>query len=248
MLKIFIGYDSRQPLSYNVLQHSIISKSSAPVSIAPLVIEQLPIKRTGLTPFTYSRFLVPYLCDYKGWALFLDADIILNDDVANLFNLVDENFSVMVSKNKIKFEWSSVILFNCEKCTVLTPEFIETSENLHNMKWAHEIEIGELPAKWNHLVGYDAKPEETPSLIHYTQGMPVYRQTETCDYSREWFIEQHKTMHIAPWKELMGDSVHAAEVNGVKVPRFLIDEESGLPAKGQEKKLMELIKMNEVAQ
>lgn len=240
MLKIFIGYDDRQPLSYNVLQYSIISKSSVPVSITPLVIEQLPIERTGLTPFTFSRFLVPYLCDYKGWALFLDADIILNDDIDKLFDFCEDKYAVMVSKNDIRFEWSSVMLFNCAKCKVLTPEFIETSNELHSLKWVSESQIGSLPPEWNHLVGYDEK-KENPSLIHYTQGMPVYRETSTCDYADLWRAEYSNSQHIAPWQMLMGNSVHAAEVNGVRVPRFLIDEKNHCAAKGHEQKLKELL-------
>lgn len=240
MLKIFIGYDARQPLSYNVLQHSIVRKSSKPVSITPLIIGQLPIKRTGLTPFTYSRFLVPYLCNYEGWALFLDADIILNDDISALFNLADDKYAVMVSKNKIRFEWSSVMLFNCAECKVLTPEFIESSDVLHSMKWTDEEKVGALPPEWNHLVGYDEEKEKV-SLIHYTQGMPVYKKTETCDYANLWFIEEEKANYIASWDELMGSSVHAAEVNGIKVPRYLIDEKNRCAAVGHEKKLKELL-------
>ena len=75
MLRVFIGYDDRQPVAYNVLQFSIATRSSRPVTITPLIINQLPIKRTGLTPFTFSRFLVPWLCDYQGTALFLDIDM-----------------------------------------------------------------------------------------------------------------------------------------------------------------------------
>ena len=112
-MKIFIGYDGRQPISYTVLQSSIIRRTSEPVSIAPLVLKTLPIKRQGLTPFTFSRFLVPHLCHYEGWALFLDIDILLLDDISKLFRLADDKYAIMVSKNEHKFEWASVMLFNC---------------------------------------------------------------------------------------------------------------------------------------
>lgn len=240
MLRVFIGYDPRQPLSYNVLQYSIVSRSSKPVAVTPLVIEQLPINRVGLTPFTYSRFLVPWLCDYKGWALFLDADILLQDDISKLFDLANHDYSVMVSKNKHRFEWASVMLFNCAKCQILTPEYIEKANGLHGIEWTKASEIGELPPEWNHLVGYD-KPNDKAKLIHYTQGMPCYRETDTCEWADAWENERHDVNHIEPWAELMGDSVHAAIVNGVKMPRFLIDEEKGAPAKGQEQKIKELL-------
>ena len=77
MLKIFIGHDERQPVSTSVCLNSIYRRASKPVQITPLVLSQLPIDRSGLTPFTFSRFLVPWLCDYEGWALFMDCDFLI---------------------------------------------------------------------------------------------------------------------------------------------------------------------------
>ena len=110
MYQIFIGYDHRQPISYNILQHSIIARASHTVSIAPLRLEALPINRHGLTPFTFSRYLVPWLMDYKGWALFLDSDILVLGDVVELFDAVDGDCAALVIKNKRTFEWPSVIM------------------------------------------------------------------------------------------------------------------------------------------
>ena len=78
--RVFIGYDPRQPLAYNLCQFSIVKRSTAPVAVSPLMIDQLPLTRVGLTTFTFSRFLVPWLCDYQGWALFMDCDD-WNEDV-----------------------------------------------------------------------------------------------------------------------------------------------------------------------
>lgn len=243
MLKVFIGYDPRQPISLNVLSQSIYRKSSKPVAITPLVIEQLPMKRVGLTPFTYSRFLAPYLCNYEGWSLFLDADILLNADIAELFALADDKYTVMVSKNEQRFEWASVMLFNNRKCGILTPEYIEKAQGLHGIQWANEEEVGELPGEWNHLVGYDHKryikgiiQDGRPTrelinakLIHYTQGIPAWPETETCDYSKEW-RDEHKILNgAASWESIMGNSVHAVNCNGKMLPRFLFDLEKKAP-------------------
>jgi len=211
MIRVFIGYDPRQVLSYTALAQSIVMHSSVPVAITPLVIETLPVKRTGLTPFTFSRFLVPYLCDYEGWALFLDADIAVCDDIAKLFALRDESKAVMVSKNPLRFEWASVMLFNCAKCKVLTPEYIETAKGLHGIEWAAEEEIGELPGEWNHLVGYDA-PNPDAKLVHYTQGVPAFPETKDCEHADAWLKPARMAGHITSWWELMGNSVHARPV------------------------------------
>ncbi len=226
MLRVFIGYDPRQPISYNVLQQSIFTRASKPVSITPLVIEQLPIERMGLTPFTYTRFLVPYLCKYAGWALFLDIDILLQDDIAKLFALADDKYAVMVSKNNIRFEWASVMLFNCEKCHILTPEFIDNPSNdgLHGIQWANQEEIGDLPREWNHLVGYD-KPRNDAKLIHYTQGVPCFPETQMSEHREAWIQEFDRVRSATSWDDLMGSSVHAATLpDGKRVPRYMVEK------------------------
>ena len=225
MNRIFIGFDHRQCVSYTALHTSIITQSSEPCSITPLVIHQLPLKRTGLTPFTFSRFLVPYLCDYKGWALFLDIDMILLDDITKLFSVADEEKAVLVSKNEKKFEWASAILFNCghEANKILTPEYIEQANGLHQIKWLDENLIGDIPPEWNHLVGYD-QPRTDAKLIHFTQGVPVFKETAGCEYSGEWNDIMKFSVSAQKWDTLMGNSVHAVDVNGTKIPRFKAEQ------------------------
>ena len=213
MIKIFIGYDPRQRVTYNVLQQSIINTASQPVAITPLVIETLPITRTGLTPFTYSRFLVPWLCDYQGWALFLDADMLLAADVAELWGMRDEQYAALVSKNRLRFEWASAVLYNCAHPSnrVLTPEYVSGADKLHGLGWLKEGEIGEFPGEWNHLVGYDPSNPEA-RLIHYTQGVPAFPETRDTEHAELWHRTARQAMSTAPWAALMGQSVHAQPV------------------------------------
>jgi len=220
MLRIFIGADPRQPVSLAVLAQSVYRLSSKPVAITPLVIEQLPLKRTGLTPFTFSRFLVPYLCNYEGWALFLDADILLKDDISKLFAMADDKYAVMVSKDENhRFEWASVMLFNCAKCRILTPDYVEVASGLHTINWVEDELIGDFPRDWNYLVGYSEKQEE-PKLIHYTQGMPAYPLTQDSEFAIDWAKEHQYMNSIRPWEELMGNSIHAMDLDGKRVPKY----------------------------
>lgn len=208
-LKIMIGHDSRQPLSANVLANSIYRRSSLPVSIAMLDIKTLPIKRQGLTEFTYSRYLVPWLCDYQGWGLFLDSDMLVMADIAELFSCADESKAVMVVKNAQRFEWPSLMLFNCAKCTSLTPKYVENYGSPQDFGWAQGA-VGELPKEWNHCVGYD---EPAPAkLAHYTQGIPLWFETSDCEYSKEWMDEMREMEKICAWKDIMAASVHAKPV------------------------------------
>lgn len=207
-MRVFIGYDPRQPLAYTVCQSSIFRRASRPVAITPLVLKQLPITRRGLTEFTYSRFLVPHLCGYEGTAVFLDADIIVLDDIHKLVSAADPEAAVSVVKNVRQFEWPSVMVFNNALCKQLTPEFIERGEPFA-FGWASKI--GALPPEWNHLVGYDMAEKE-PKLLHYTQGIPCWPETAGCEYAQNWHGEHSFMNSSVAYKDLMGSSVHDKHV------------------------------------
>lgn len=207
-MQIFIGVDSRQPVAFTALATSIMWRSSKPVSIAPLILEQLPIKRRGLTEFTFSRYLVPYLMGFKETALFLDADMIVQGDVAELFSLANPEYGVQVVKGQRRFEWPSLMLFNCEKCTQLTPEYIDNEQNWPNsLDWAP---VGDLPAEWNHCIGYD-EPKEA-KLLHYTAGIPIFEETKKLGYVEEWKKVHQYANSSVKFNELMGNSVHVGAV------------------------------------
>ena len=213
MHRIFIGGDPRQVVSLSTLIWSITKNAKEPVSITPLVLETLPIKREGLTPFTWSRFLVPYLCNYKGWGLFLDADMICNGDISEVFRLADHTNAVQVMKNQPKFEWASMILFNNEHPSnaVLTPELIDnpSTGGLHSMGWLHPDHVGELPTEWNVCVPYTANAPSHPKLVHFTQGVPHWWETRNQPHADEWVMYAKEAIgSTVSWFELMGKSVH----------------------------------------
>lgn len=201
--RIFIGYDPRQPIAYQVLHHSIIARASRPVSITPLVLSQLPIKRRGLTEFTFSRYLVPYLCHYEGHALFMDADMLCLDDINELERFIVNEKAVHVVQEIERFERPSLMLFDNEKCRALTPEFIETGSP-QKLEWGT---VGSLPKEWNHIIPYSGTNPDA-KIVHYTQGIPFFKETINCEYSKEWFDEANRSMSTVTWNELMGTSVH----------------------------------------
>ena len=217
MIKIFIGYDPREAVAYNVLSHSIQVRSSQPVAITPINLSQLKTQmwrdRAGIqsTEFSFSRFLTPYLCDYDGWAIFMDCDMLVLDDISKLWDLRDENFTVQcvkhnhIPKETRKFlnqtqtvyekkNWSSVMLLNCGRCQNLTPEYINTASGLelHCFRWlSDENQIGIIPHRWNHLVDYDpAETIDKISNLHFTSGGPYYKAYENCGYSDVWTTER----------------------------------------------------------
>lgn len=221
MLKVFIGYDSRQPLAFNVAAFSVLRTASVPVAITALRADTLPIKRFGLTEFTFSRFLVPWLCGYQGDAVFMDSDVLVRSDIKELFDIGARQGSIdiAVMQEQDKFEWPSVMYFNCAShgCTKLTPDYVNDKEhNPLGLSWA--TSLGKLPPEWNHCIGY-AEPAllEHAKLLHYTEGIPCWAETMGTGGDAAWQSARNNMLHTVDWAALMSRSVHAKQT----ILRFL---------------------------
>jgi len=221
MIRVFVGYDEKETVAFHVLSHSIHRRASAPVSITPLMLSQLKDSfhrerdPKQSTDFAFSRFMIPHLCDFQGWAVFVDCDFLCFSDIARLWALRDDRCAVMCVKhnyevkNDTKFlgqvqtryekkNWSSLMLLNCARCTALTPEYVNsaTGLQLHQFKWLESEDlIGEVPKEWNYLINtYPVKPDV--HMVHYTDGGPYFTEYANCDYSREWFEELKSLQHV----------------------------------------------------
>ncbi len=180
------------------------------------------MKRRGLTEFTYSRFLVPYLCNFAGPALFLDADMVVTGDINELFESNAGFNAVSVMQNQPKFEWASAMLFNCGCCLKLTPEFVDDPTNLlFDYAWAPSM--GTLPDEWNHCVGYQ-QPKDA-NLYHFTQGLPIFPETRGLAEDVVWDEEKKAMLGSVNWKQLMGNSVHAKAVLKRMMERYIPETE-----------------------
>jgi lipopolysaccharide biosynthesis glycosyltransferase len=213
-IPIFIGYDPREAIAYHTCVNSIIRHASQPVAIVPLALNLLQgyneTHTDGSNHFIYSRFLVPHLMGYSDWAIFIDGDMILRDDIVNLWNLRELSMDVMVVKHDYKTRmtekylgsknedyprknWSSVILWNCSSFPNrrLTPEFIEkaTGAQLHRFSWIDDARIGELPKEWNWLPD-EYGPNPDAKLLHYTLGAPCFHEFATTPQGDEWHRER----------------------------------------------------------
>lgn len=222
MIRVFIGFDPKETGAFPVLSHSIHEHATQPVSITPIMLSQLhglyKRERNPLqsTEFSFSRFLTPYLSDYQGWSLFMDCDMLMTEDIVNLWNMRDDRYAVMCVKHDhqpkedIKFldavqtkyqkkNWSSVMLFNNARCTALTPEYVNTASGLelHQFKWLNDDSlIGDIPQRWNHLVGYN-ETDAHAALIHYTSGGPYFHEYAHCEHARAWFDAKERSMQIS---------------------------------------------------
>lgn len=223
-MKVFVGWDSREDIAYQVCKHSIISKQPAAEVIA---LKQPELREKNLywrerdlmasTEFTFTRFLLPELTEFEGWALFMDCDMILTTDIKELFDCADDRYAVMCVQHDYKVKegtkmdgqrqtvyprknWSSVMLINCGHPSnkQLTKELVNNPEitgvYLHRFSWLKDEEIGALDYTWNYLVGvYD--DIEKPKLIHYTEGGPWFENYRHCEFHELWKQELQAMMN-----------------------------------------------------
>ncbi len=230
-IPIFIGYDPRERAATNVLIDSLYQNSSVPLSITPLVTPQL--EKQGLyyrerdpkqsTAFSFTRFLVPKLMGYQGWAIFMDCDILCRGDIASLWEERNEKYAALCVKHEhipsetVKFQgevqsaypkknWSSLMLLNNSRCRNLTVQYVNHASGLelHRFHWLKdEKEIGSLDKKWNHLV--DVQPSsiskdnaDNATLLHWTLGGPWFKDQRTMGghMAAEWFSARDASMKL----------------------------------------------------
>ena len=212
MLNVYIGYDPRESVAYHVLAHSILRRSSIPVSIAPVMKSQLrglytrERGPTESTEFSLSRFLVPALSEFRGWSVFMDCDMLCRTDIAQLTAEIDAQSgkSVLVCKHDYKpnprnkflnqvqtiyprKNWSSVMIFNNSRCKALSAAYVNSAAglDLHRFTWTEDTQIGSLPLEWNWLVEeYNHNPQAR--IVHYTRGGPWFDEFRDCDFADEW--------------------------------------------------------------
>jgi hypothetical protein len=209
VIPVYIGYDRKETIAYHVLSHSLLTRSSEPLQIIPLNRRNIrdafyrPRGEYDSTDFSNSRWIVPHLQGYEGWAIFMDCDMLARADIAELWSQRDDRYSVMVKKHchvpteQTKFlgaeqtkymrkNWSSLVLFNCARCKPLTRHIVNTMTPglwFHQFKWLPDDEIGEIQGAWNLLVDYDEYDPDA-KLVHFTSGGP-WHGYET-DYTDEW--------------------------------------------------------------
>lgn len=220
--RIFIGWDEREPIAYQVAKLSLERRASIPVEVTPIKLDELREKKLywrqqdplASTDFTYSRFLTPKLAGYRGWALFCDCDFLFLADIAGLAAYAKGEKAVYCVQHDYRpsettkmdgavqsvyprKNWSSLMLFNCEHPSVrgLTPEIVnsESGAYLHRMQWVKDDDIGALPVEWNWLEGWNTKPANgTPNAVHFTRGGPWFEQWQNVDYGELWLAERAK--------------------------------------------------------
>lgn len=215
-IPIYIGYDPREAVAYHVCANSIIRNSSRPVALIPVALNLFQgfyqeQHGDNSNHFVYTRFLVPWLMNFQGRAIFIDGDMIVRGDMAELWDRtahgaydvhvvkhdyetrMTEKYMGAKNENYPRKNWSSVIVWNCRHFPnrVLTPEFVakQPGSYLHRFSWLQDERIGELPPEWNWLPDeYGANPDA--KLLHYTLGTPCFHEFADTPQGEEWHRER----------------------------------------------------------
>jgi Glycosyl transferase family 8 len=219
MVRLFIGYDPREAVVYHVCVNSIVRHASQPVAVTPLALKNLAgyveRHRDGSNQFTYSRFLVPELMGWAGWALYIDGDMLLRADIAELWSLRDDAKALLCVQHDYKTKlrekylgaknedyprknWSSVMLWNCAHPANrrLTAEFVQKASGaqLHRFSWLADELIGALPIEWNWLPD-ELGPNAQAKLLHWTLGAPCFEEFADAPMAEEWHAERRLMNH-----------------------------------------------------
>jgi len=205
-LRIFIGWGSRQAECADVLAYSLRKHTTIPLDIRYLKLAELDFDRPWdplqSTEFTYTRFLVPHLCDFRGKAIFMDSDMLCLGDIAELDALDMSDYALRVVKHNhaptetVKMDgrvqtryrrknWSSLMIMDCAALTHWTKNAVETQPGryLHQFHDIPDARIGDIPPTWNVLDRIDEKTK----LVHYTAGGPWFEQCRDHPFGATWF-------------------------------------------------------------
>ena len=221
-LKIFVGWDPREDIAWQVCRHSILSRTNPrEVSVSPLIQSELrskglysrDIDQKAATEFSLTRFLVPTLANYDGYAIFVDCDFLFLTDIRDILGEIDLCHAISVVKHDYqptdthkmdgcvqhiypRKNWSSFMFFNCahKSNRTLTPAVVNSAEPsfLHRLNWLDDSEIGELDKGWNYLEGVYPAHYNNLKAIHYTSGGPWFAQKLDCDFSDLWMQEERQ--------------------------------------------------------
>jgi hypothetical protein len=189
-LPIFVGVDLSQLVAFRVLEYSIRKSASIPVEVHPMLefsgrVPAAPEHRSR-TAFSFCRFTIPERCGFRGRALYLDADMLVFADVAELAAMEFGPHTILRTEPCASDGWadydpvenfgaqSAVMLLDCSRLDWRADAIVAgldegryTYEQLMaNLCIVDPAEIADcIPSTWNDLERYD--PEVT-KLIHYT--------------------------------------------------------------------------------
>lgn len=187
---VFVGADRSQLLAVAVLEHSIRRHTAASVRVCPLIDLDIPepadLRQGSRTNFSFARFAIPELKDYRGKGLYLDADMLVFRDILELWNLPFDGGKIIIQEDlpehavtqkkagapSARKKQCSVMMIDCERTRWDVTEIVggldgqyTYEELMYEMCILPESDVRYgVPFAWNSLEHHDRDTR----LIHYT--------------------------------------------------------------------------------
>jgi hypothetical protein len=206
-IRVFVGTDRTQMLAARVLEYSIKCHASMSVAVVPMCDVPVPLPRDPRnhprTGFSFARFLIPSLCGYAGRAIYVDADMLVFQDISRLWDLSLEEADVLCAEQpaaKGRVRQYSVMVLDCGGLRWNVEDIVR---GLDDGRYDYrqlmqdfcvvppERIAATIPYEWNSLESYEAG---RTGLVHYTD-MPT--QPWVCD----------KNPHAEPWYSALRSAV-----------------------------------------
>lgn len=185
MIRVFIGTDRSQMLPAKVLIHSLKATTKSDIKVELLDYLKIPepkdVRQSQRTGFSFARWGIPELCNYKGKALYLDADMLVFKDVKEIWDfpmkgtisIVDgTNAEYCLHNVKLNKNETSVMLLNCGQAHWTLQGLVAGLDGQYTYKEMmsdlcflkkDEIQYA-IPRSWNSMDYYD----DSVNLLHYT--------------------------------------------------------------------------------
>lgn len=177
MIRIFIGCapDGHDAESQGVIEHSIRSRSSEPVDITWMI----PTRETRshwygwdmsrwATPFSGFRWAVPFACSFEGRAIYMDSDLVVLGDIAELWNLELGPGQVVAARSPTRF---CVALWDCYRAMdrMLPMARLRQADGHQQQSAYFRLNpnlVRSFGSAWNYLDSADRGP--FTNVVHYT--------------------------------------------------------------------------------
>ncbi|WP_341909242.1 hypothetical protein [Polaromonas sp. YR568] len=179
-IRIFIAATPSEWLPARVLEFSLQETASVPVELRSIdsfsrtIPMPAALANRPRTPFSFQRFLIPELCGFTGRAIYLDADMLVFRDIAEVWgsDLTACDLQTVQEGKRGRRGQFSVMLLNCETLdwnierivADLDAGRLDYAGLMYEMRVAPRIR-SDIRAEWNSLEHFE--PGQT-ALLHYT--------------------------------------------------------------------------------
>jgi hypothetical protein len=209
-IKVFVGGTDEHEIAFNVLAHSIYSRTTREVEVVRLdrvgITAPVPVnpKNRQVTTFSFARFFIPEALGFTGRGVYLDSDMVVLSDIGELWDTPFlENSLVQMCPG-----WQSAVMLIDGRVGWKIDELVARLDRgeLGYKSLVNVVALGHasnsLDGRWNHT---DHLEPDT-KLLHYT----------AMD-TQPWLFRGHPLGHV--WETELRSAIAAGMVTRDELAR-----------------------------